>query len=153
MGFNKESKYQNLAEYLGLTLGLIAARALGIRDLSVALRGDSMTAIMWCSKERLRSDLATRAVIFATLLMMEWRITLPDSELIKAEQNELPDRLSRDPGLTIADVTLHDDPLIGQVLALCRPGEGLDSEEGFRAFWLEAHRLITALSLRYPGSR
>ncbi len=66
LGFGTDSGYQNTAEFIGAILSLIGLLQMGIRDVAIEVRGDSMAALTWTIKGRTKGDLATNAaMVFA----------------------------------------------------------------------------------------
>ena len=154
LAFGDDSSNQNTAEFIGAILALLTARRLGITDLTLSFRGDSVTALTWIEEGQARSDRASNAAVFLTLLVLEWRVLTDETIHIPAEQNTDCDTLSRHPDectmatlgyAGVPHVYLNSDPVSLEVLRLCDPRTDLTSEEGFRAFWHDTHALLSSL--------
>jgi hypothetical protein len=59
--FGTDSSSQNLWELIGAILTVMYQIALGLAGQSLALRGDSVTALTWSITERVRGSLVTNA--------------------------------------------------------------------------------------------
>ena len=55
--FHTDSSFQNLSEYIGAILAVLGHIALGNAGRSIALRGDSVTALTWAITERPRGSI------------------------------------------------------------------------------------------------
>ena len=62
-GFGKDSSNQNLAEYLGMVVGILALIKLGVRDADVMIRGDSTTVLTWMTEVRIKGKSAINAAV------------------------------------------------------------------------------------------
>ena len=147
--FGFDSSFQNTAEYIGCTLGLIGLALLGIRDVDVEVRGDSVAALTWAETERPRGELVTNASIVFTLLVIHFGLDVKKSVHISGEDNWRCDRLSRlsESGLGVAQslagmglgdtviIELQQRCQVQKLLASCDPGICLDGDDAFLAFW------------------
>ena len=61
--FGDDSSYQNLSEFVGAILAVVGQVVLGHTSLSIALRGDSVTALTWAITERPRGSIVSKASI------------------------------------------------------------------------------------------
>jgi hypothetical protein len=93
-GFGDDSAWQNAAEFIGATMGLAAALALGRSDQSVEMREDSVSALTWAETERFRGWRASNAAIVFALVASAGRLDCVGSH-IEAAANWRTDRLSR----------------------------------------------------------
>lgn len=148
-GFGVDSSFQNTAEYIGCTLGLIGLALLGIRDVDIEVRGDSITALTWAETERPRGELVTNASIAFTLLIINFGFDIKKSVHISGEDNWKCDRLSRlsESGMGVAGsligmglegtvvVELQDSCQVQKLLASCDPGICLDEDDAFLELW------------------
>jgi hypothetical protein len=57
--FGTDSSFQNLSEFTGAIIAVMGQIALGLAGQSLALRGDSVTALTWSVTERVRGSLVT----------------------------------------------------------------------------------------------
>ena len=129
-------------------------RRLGITDLTVGLRGDSVTALSWAEKERYTGSIVTNASVLFTLMVLSWKVEVSFVQAIPGEDNSEADHLSRNP-LTatmastghpdVPHINMNTDPIVSRIIRLCDPRTDITSEEGFRTFWREAHTLVAAV--------
>lgn len=61
LGFSTDSSFQNLAEFIGAVLSVLGHVALGNAGHSIALGGNSVTALTWAITERPRGSIVTNA--------------------------------------------------------------------------------------------
>ena len=93
--FGSDSSFQNTAEYIGCTLGLVGLALLGIRDVDVEVRGDSVAALTWAETERPRGELVKNASMVFTLLVINFNLDVKERVHIAGEDNWRCDKLSR----------------------------------------------------------
>ena len=70
LGFGTDSSFQNLSEFIGAILAVMGHVVIGLpgQRRSLALRGDSVTALTWSITERVRGSIVTNASMVWTLL-------------------------------------------------------------------------------------
>ena len=151
LGFGDDSSYQNLAEFIGAILAVVGQVALGCAGSSLALRGDSVTALTWAITERPRGTIVTNAAMVWTLLCVSTDVDVREVTHIAGEDNENCDRLSRRgtkpqrpleedvAGMEIGKpeiIELIEIPGVKKLLELCDPKRQFQSE--FFQFWMEA---------------
>ena len=102
LSFNSDSSNQNVAEFMGALLGIIGLVKLGVRNVDVELRGDSVTALSWATKGQRSINAAT---IF-TMLCVALSVDVKSTCHISGDDNFKCDRLSRlkESGNTVASV-------------------------------------------------
>lgn len=161
--FKGQPTYQNCAEFIAVVCavrGVIKMRELGVLDSEltssqrtyVSLRGDSVSALTWASKQKFRSELVCHAAMFFVMQCVAKQVVITGHEHLPAEFNTATDRLSRrevgetyemmgrsHPRLQGLEVW---DPEVEQVLPLCDPRREVDSEGGFLEFWREIQRVL-----------
>jgi hypothetical protein len=156
LGFGTDSSYQNTAEFIGATLCLIALAVMGVRPTTLALRGDSVSALAWADTEHFRGKNNTNAsfvFIFAAIAM---RTTVDETMLLRSEDNKVCDGLSRGESLQWAarelnrhglrDLGLQSSEAVQQLLFLCDPKAPFgDREEDFLGFWGMLNNCINSL--------
>jgi hypothetical protein len=157
LGFGVDSSFQNLSEFIGAILAAIGQVVLGYGGSSLALRGDSVTALTWAITERPRGSIVTNAAMIWTLLCIATDINVREVTHIAGEENDKCDRLSRRgakptttisedaadmgmPGVRVVDMN-GDDTIMG-IVELCDPRIVLDSEPQFIEFWTNARLAI-----------
>lgn len=95
LDFGVDSSFQNLSEFIGAILAAIGEVVLGYGGSSLALRGDSITALTWAITERPRGSIVTNAAMIWTLLCIATDINIRKVTHIAGEENDKCDRLSR----------------------------------------------------------
>jgi hypothetical protein len=58
LGFGEDSQFQNSAEFIAATIGLLGLVLLGLDGSAVRLRGDSMSALCWGAKMNCKANYA-----------------------------------------------------------------------------------------------
>jgi hypothetical protein len=160
LGFGVDSSNQNLAEYIGAILAVIGQVMLGCHGTSIALRGDSVTALTWTMTERPRGVRVTNASMIWTLLCIAAGVEVKEVTHIAGEDNDKCDRLSRRwdlgrrPTMTVTEeanemglgraeiLEMESDSTIRGIIELCDPRTDLNSESEFIMFWLKARSAI-----------
>ena len=107
LGFDSDSSFQNLAEFIGAILAVLRHTALGNAGCSIALRGDSVTALTWAITERPRGSIATNAAMIWTLLCVAADVHVTHTTHIPGADNESCDQLSRRGPNTRTTLTEH----------------------------------------------
>ena len=95
LDFGTDSSYQNVAEYMGRLVGLIGLLKLGISNVAVKFRGDSLTALSLTKKEKSKGTLVSNAAIIFSLLCIRFVLNVQDTTHISGDQNRRCDTLSR----------------------------------------------------------
>lgn len=167
LGFGDDSSYQNLAEFLGAILAITGQIIMGHRGQSVALRGDSISALTWAVTERTRGAIVTRAAMIWTLLCVAADVHVREVIHLPGVENKICDSLSRRGDVHAQSVAEHAEAMglsgtrvidvqgdgdVMALLELCRPASGLESDEQFVAFWLSARSTVDTFISRYPSS-
>jgi hypothetical protein len=125
---------------------------------SLALRGDSVTALTWTFTERPRGAIVTNAAMIWTLLCVAADVHIRETTHIPGEVNGRCDQLSRrDPtqsvdahatamGLPgVPDLQLQRDANVMALLTLCDPAIEIDTDDLFTTFWTRARQHIDVL--------
>ena len=79
----------------GGILGLVGLVTLGVRNVDVEVRGDSIAALTWAETERPRGHVVTNASMVFTLLCICFGLDVKKGVHIPGEENWRCDRLSR----------------------------------------------------------
>ena len=158
--FGVDSSNQNLAEYIGAILAVVGQVMLGFLGTSIALRGDSVTALTWTRTERPRGVRVTNASMIWTLLCIAAGVEVKEVTHIAGEDNGKCDRLSRrwdlgkTPTMSVSEeaeemglgganvLEMGAVPSVRGIIELCDPRTDLNSESQFITFWLKARRAI-----------
>jgi hypothetical protein len=111
LGFADDSSFQNLTEFLGALLAVAGHIALGHRGRSLALRGDSVTALTWAVTERPRGAIVTRAAMVWAQLCIAADIHICEVQHIPGEENHVCDSLSRRGSDHLSSVADHASSL------------------------------------------
>lgn len=158
--FGSDSSFQNTAEYIGCTLGLTGLALLGIKDVDVEIRGDSVAALTWAETERPRGEVVTNASMVFTLLVINFGLDIKKSVHISGEDNWRCDKLSRlsesQEGLREAlmgmelestrIINLQDNCHVQKLLSSCSPKRCLNGEQKFLDFWGEIRGALEEIS-------
>jgi len=152
LGFGTDSSLQNTAEFIAGALGVRGLSAFGISNCAIEMRGDSVSALQWAKKSKVKSATASNASVFFALQNMALRIQIEEVTHLSSEQNWRCDMLSR--GKVPADLGILDDrfldpniPIVNltadRVLQLCDPTfDATGSENSFIQFWSEIQSLV-----------
>ena len=145
LSFYSDSSNQNVAEFMGALLGIIGLVKLGVRNVDVELRGDSVTALSWATKGQRSINAAT---IF-TMLCVALSVDVKSTCHISGDDNFKCDRLSRlkESGNTVASVMsdiglqgvetldLESDLAVKTLIRCCDPDTTFTCEGDFALFW------------------
>ena len=88
LSFGVDSSFQNVSEYIGGLIGLVGLIKMGISNVAVEFRGDSLTAL-------LKGKLVSNAAIVFSLLCIRFGLNVQDTTHISGEENWRCDALSR----------------------------------------------------------
>lgn len=162
--FGDDSSFQNLAEFIGAILAVIGHVVLGHTGSSLALRGDSVTALTWAITERPRGSIVTNAAMVWTQLCVATDIDIQEVTHIAGIDNGNCDRLSRRgttpnksierevlemglQGATVVDLNRIESVM--EILALCDPNRKLQSDSEFAQFWVATRGAINRFTNTY----
>jgi hypothetical protein len=163
LGFGDDSSFQNLCEFIGAIIAVLGHVILGNRGRTLALRGDSITALTWALTERPRGSIVTNAAMIWTLLCVAADVDVRETTHIPGEQNDNCDQLSRrglNPTTTVLQhasnlgitgaryIDISGDTEIMDLLALCSPELSISSDREFTEFWTAARTIIDRLLSR-----
>jgi hypothetical protein len=167
MAFGGDTSYQNLAEYIGLLLGLIIAVVMGWDTSAVFTVGDSATALAWGASGRFRSNNVINAATVCAVLRGRNEINLVGSAQITSMENRVTDVLSRRKKGETWDMLMHrlgrrtleelgtgGEPLgeirlrnLEGLLELCNPSRVYKEEQDFGVFWGSVCSFVENMSL------
>jgi hypothetical protein len=166
LGFGIDSSFQNLSEFIGAILAVIGQIIIGMSGRSIALRGDSITALTWAITERPRGSIVSNASMVWTLLCVASDIDVKEVTHIAGKDNVNCDRLSRreqdEPKTSVEQmaeemgiggtrvVELGGQEAVMKILRLCNPKIVLATESEFIEFWREARSAISEFLTIYP---
>lgn len=165
LSFGTDSSFQNLAEFIGAILAVLGQIMLGLSGRSLALRGDSVTALTWAITERPRGAIVTNASIVWTLLCIAAEIDAREVIHIPGEDNVNCDRLSRrgtEPVTSVAQeavdmgyeglkiIEMNGCQAVMDILELCDPRTMLSTESDFISFWIRARSAIGCFVEAFP---
>ena len=145
-----ESKYQNSVEFIAVVVGFWMLHRLGIRDCTVRLEGDSITALTWGTTERFKGLLNLGAVITFILLGTRFNIWVQDSVHIPGVDNVTYDALSR--GTSCKELGFNDTSIVdlsmdiqfNSLIGLCNPKLTYNNENELLELWKSIWKLIGA---------
>jgi hypothetical protein len=167
LGFEDDSSYQNLCEFIGAIIAVIGHVILGNRGRNLVLRGDSVTALAWAITERPRGSIVTNAAMIWTLLCVAADVDIRETTHIPGEQNDNCDLLSRRGLHPINSVSEHaqamgiggarvidvpGDEEIMDLIFLCDPRMSISTDRQFTRFWTAARTIIDRFLDRYPAA-
>ena len=165
LAFGEDSSFQNLSEFIGAILAVIEQIMLGLSGCSLALRGDSVTALTWAIIERPRGSIVTNASMVWILLSVATEIDVREVIHIAGEDNGKCDRLSRsgvEPKMSVMDeaadmgitgaavVEIDRQEAVINILRMCDPRTVLTSESDFDIFWTKTRSTISTSSPCIP---
>jgi hypothetical protein len=144
MGFEEDSQFQNTAEFIAATLGLLGIIYLGLEGSVVKMRGDSISALCWSTSLRFKGCRTANAAVVFTLLLIQTKTTIVGFEFLTSEENVRTDKLSR--GESVAAVSREFSNLSGlselffpesiaQTLTDCHPQLELSDDAAFSELW------------------
>jgi hypothetical protein len=156
LDFGEDSRFQNTAEYIAVTLGLAGlATFFGARDEAVDLRGDSVTALEWAKRDRSRSSIAWNAATVQVAVCSAAELWVNEVFHIPGDENIACDRLSRgacpselDLPRGVAIWRLDEEENFRSLVTLCDPRRTSDQVEQFLPLWTAAWGIVTALLAR-----
>ena len=158
--FQGDPAFQNCAEFISVTVGVIGAIILGFDVSSVLLKGDSVTALTWAEDGRFKSDNVTNAATVFTMVCATKGFHVVGTELVTSADNWMCDGLSRrepsEPWGQLMERTFknHSDCRIPQeitldgmeeVLNLCDPRLEWDNDDSFAVYWRRVYELVIRL--------
>ena len=110
--FDGDSRFQNLSEYLGVTVAIALAIRLGFSSCGLRIVGDSITALQWTTEGTYVSGPHDRVAVLQALLRSDAEIHISKRDWIAGNDNDYCDNLSRrhDPYFKTADVSADADP-------------------------------------------
>lgn len=161
LSFGVDSSFQNVAEYIGGLVGLVGLIKLGVSNVAVEFRGDSLTALSWAKKEKSKGELVSNAAIVFSLLCIRFGLNVQETKHISGEQNWRCDALSRlsQGESTLIEtlrtiersntrvVDLDDDAGTSVLLQCCDPRLSLDEEEEFISFWTRVQNSLNEVTI------
>jgi hypothetical protein len=141
------SEFQNVAEFMSLTIALVVIARAGLRHKRISLVGDSLTALSWAGGKTPRGSRVTRAATVFTCLGLHFSNNVEVTNHICGGDNDIADALSRNYttsdkgtiveehlkslGFTFLDITMAYD----KIVKLCDPTLPLDSIEEYAELW------------------
>ena len=162
-GFGEDSSFQNVAEFVAAVMGIVIIVKMGllfmIKDYGVGLRGDSITALTWISKEKYRGLSVSNAAMVYTILGIACGSAVSNAVHLSASDNWRADDLSRQSTLGksltqlmndmgyggMPEVDLMGDKEVMSLLNYMNPRSVSESDEEFRIFWEGATTTIRSL--------
>ena len=164
LSFGDDSSFQNLSEFIGAILAVAGYLRLGYKGRSLALRGDSVTALTWALTERTRGCIVTNASMVWTLLCVAAEVDVTEITHISGKENHRCDALSRigESGRAVVDqatamgvaerriVDAQDDQNIMALLGQCNPSTILESDQEFMEFWCRTRKIVNNLLAALP---
>lgn len=116
LAFGEDSQFQNCAEFIAATFGILGLSALGLMGASVWIRGDSTSALCWSETTRFKGTLTSNASVVFTVLMTQLDTTVVGSTFISSKENVRTDMLSRGSSVAQLRVAFADMRAVPEVL-------------------------------------
>jgi hypothetical protein len=154
LGFGADSSFQNLSELIGAILAVVGQIIIGMSGSSIALRGDSITALTWAITERPRGSIVCNASMVWTMLCVATDLDVKKVTHIAGADNVKCDRLSRreqdEPQTSVEQIVeemgfggvrvveFGGQVEVMNVLRMCDPRISLDTEH-------DSHRIASHL--------
>jgi hypothetical protein len=145
LGFGEDSQFQNSAEFIAATIGLLGLILLGLDGSAVRLRGDSMSALCWGAKMNYKGARTANAALVFTLLLVQAEVTVVDFEYLTSNENFKTDDLSRQssveevvqrcPELKGVQEVRFPPLVLERTLRDCDPRMVLDDDLSFSLLW------------------
>ena len=143
------STYQNSLEFIAIVLGVAIMVRKGLRNVSVMIVGDSMSALSWVGSGTFKSEFTRRAATIYLMLCTRFGIDIVNEEWIAGADNTDLDNLSRLKTLKVTArsltretvVEVDDDKWLLTVIKLCDPTKPCDFENEFEELWTVAAAL------------
>ena len=159
LGFEGDSAFQNVAEYVGALVGILGLVHLGVHHEDLEMRGDSVTALTWTQTERARGSRVTNAAMVFTAVCIRCGMDVKTATHLSGEDNFRCDELSRlaESGLSTRAVMdnlgftacgvldLIGCPSFQRLVELCSPWREFSEEGSFEVFWGEIREALTDL--------
>ena len=157
--FGTDSSFQNVSEFIGVILGIIGLVKLGVRDVDILVRGDSISALTWVETERYRGSLVTNSSWVFTTLSIAYNISVKETMHIPRTGNSRCDQLSRlgVSGETVSSsicnfglgspriLDLANCKYVRQILRGCDPRTIFSNESVFTNYWSDIRDAIEAI--------
>ena len=140
-----QSRYQNTVEFIGVVLGIVSLSLLGVRDVSITIRGDNTTSLKWGLTENFRSISCRRAALVLTTVSIKYNIIIDEQIHIAGIKNVRCDALSRGYA-TPTDYGFKPDQILDyeildQVNKFCNPTLNTTGEQSICEMWKELREL------------
>jgi hypothetical protein len=157
---SSESDYQNVAEFTGALVGLIALIRECVKNgvplpRGVTFKGDSISALTWLDKAKHKGSLAFGASTLLNLIVVRYRIQIVGTEFIPGDDNNECDGMSRDTHSCVAfgdnhvrELHLDSNPFVTEALRLSNPTLVDHYMKNFETFWCDANKLVLSLDPR-----
>lgn len=155
LNLGSDSSYQNFAEFLGVVMGLLILKDLGLRHMSICLRGDSKTALRWSETERFRTVFANMAALTYLGICLQFGFDIHSTEFVEGTSNLDCDRLSRgvsaktlcDEGFCSADKIWEPKGTSVEIIKICDPRQQFEDLSGVLTFWKHLKTLLDVAEL------
>jgi len=152
-GLDGDSSFQNAMELTALVAGVSALGGLGLRDLTVRLRGDSVSVLQWVSggSSRVNSCTARSPAMALSALCTHLNVVFDPGVIhIPSAENAICDTLSRGDTQYLSTLPAGaralgaSDPGI-RFLSLCNPRASPTSDEDMVRQWSLVDQLVSDL--------
>jgi hypothetical protein len=160
-GVGGNSSYQNVAEFTGALVGLVALIRRCVEcDLplpkGVTFKGDSISALTWLDKAKHKGSSAFGASTILNLILVRYKIQVVGTEFIEGLKNKETDSMSRDThscvafgvGNHVRELNLDTNPYVAEAVRLSNPTLVDYHMKNFETFWTNANKLVISLDTR-----
>lgn len=130
LGFGCDSGFQNEAEFTAALIGLFGSIRLGGTGCRVRFKGDSIAALSWLEKGRIKGKIPDAVCAAFTFVSWKYKVHICDCIHIPGVDNTSADALSR--GSSLSDVRVSD------IRLLSAPTMNLECDEFLR--FIAQHR-------------
>jgi hypothetical protein len=145
--FLEKSDFQNVMEFLALTIALVFLAKMGYRHTRISLVGDSETALAWAGGNAFKGVLVARPATVFTCLGLHFGNNIEQVRHIPGADNDIADALSRnyrttDKGVEVEGYLLaygYEFKDITEqfkgIVEMCNPTLPLESVEKYTELW------------------
>jgi hypothetical protein len=164
-GVESNSDYQNVAEFTGALVGLIALIRKCVEynlplPKAVTFKGDSISALTWLDKAKHKGSLAFGASTILNLILVRYKIQVVGTIFIEGSMNNETDSMSRDThscvafgtGIHVTELNLDTNPYVGEAVRLSNPTLVDYHMKNFETFWNNANKLVISPDTRRKQS-
>ena len=146
-----DPSYQNTAEFIAVTMGMVLLARLGIRGESLKFKGDNTTSLKWGSTQLFKGKFCRRTSFVYMMLAVHFDLWVSEDEHVAGLCNVVCDDLSRGKmprGFDSRFVfDMGADHVVRHLVELCdpTPENEISDENDFMNFWVDIRDSIAKL--------